>query len=111
MKYRIFSWKRFDLYASTGALAEKCVSAKLDKDFILDHQKKGSESENLSEKPMQWSVNASAGVQCNLVNSMSIFVEPGISYYFNDRTNIQTIYKEKPLNFNLNLGIRFTFGK
>ena len=111
LKYRIFSWKRFDLYASTGALAEKCVSAKLDKDFILDHQKKGSESENLSEKPMQWSVNASAGVQCNLVNSMSIFVEPGISYYFNDGTNIQTIYKEKPLNFNLNLGIRFTFGK
>ena len=111
LKYRVFSWKRFDLYASTGALAEKCVSAKLDKDFILDHQKKGNESENLSEKPMQWSVNASLGVQCNLVNSMSIFVEPGISYYFNDGTNIPTIYKEKPLNFNLNLGIRFTFGK
>lgn len=111
LKYRVFSWKRFDLYASTGALAEKCVSAKLDKDFILVHQKKGSESENLSEKPMQWSVNASLGVQCNLINSMSIFVEPGISYYFNDGTNIQTIYKEKPLNFNLNLGIRFTFGK
>lgn len=111
LKYRVFSWKRFDLYASAGALAEKCVSAKLDKEFILDHEKKGSESTNLSEKPMQWSANASLGVQCNLVNSMSIFVEPGISYYFNDGTNIQTIYKEKPLNFNLNLGIRFTFGK
>lgn len=111
LKYRVFSWKRFDLYASGGALAEKCVSAKLDKEFILDHQKKGSESTDLSEKPMQWSANASLGVQCNLVNSMSIFVEPGISYYFNDGTNIQTIYKEKPLNFNLNLGIRFTFGK
>lgn len=111
LKYRVFSWKRFDLYASAGALAEKCVSAKLDKEFILDHQKKGSESTDLSEKPMQWSANASLGVQCNLVNSMSIFVEPGISYYFNDGTNIQTIYKEKPLNFNLNLGIRFTFGK
>ena len=111
LKYRVLSWKRFDLYASAGALAEKCVSAKLDKEFILDHQKKGSESTNLSEKPMQWSANASLGVQCNLVNSMSIFVEPGISYYFNDGTNIQTIYKEKPLNFNLNLGIRFTFGK
>lgn len=111
LKYRVFSWKRFDLYASAGALAEKCVSAKLDKEFILDHQKKGSESTDLSDKPMQWSANASLGVQCNLVNSMSIFVEPGISYYFNDGTNIQTIYKEKPLNFNLNLGIRFTFGK
>lgn len=111
LKYRFYSWKRLDLYASAGMLAEKCVSAKLDKEFILDHQEKGSESTNLSEKPMQWSANASLGVQCNLVNSMSIFVEPGISYYFNDGTNIQTIYKEKPLNFNLNLGIRFTFGK
>lgn len=111
LKYRVFSWKRLDLYASAGMLAEKCVSAKLDKDFIIDHQKKGRESENLSEKPMQWSVNASVGVQCNLIHSIGIFAEPGISYYFNDRTNIQTIYKEKPLNFNLNLGIRFTFGK
>ena len=111
LKYRVFSWKRLDLYASAGMLAEKCVSAKLDKDFIIDHQKKGRESENLSEKPMQWSVNASVGVQCNLIHSIGIFAEPGISYYFNDGTNIQTIYKEKPLNFNLNLGIRFTFGK
>lgn len=111
VKYRFISWKRLDLYASTGVLAEKCVSAKLDKDFFLDQQKKKSESENLSEKPMQWSVNASVGVQCNLVKSMSIFVEPGISYYFNDGTDIRTIYKEKPFNFNLNLGIRFTFGK
>lgn len=111
MKYRVLSWKRLDLYTSAGVLAEKCVSAKLDKEFILDRQKKGTESENLSEKPIQLSVNASVGAQCELVNSMSVFVEPGISYYFNDGTNIRTIYKEKPLNFNLNLGIRFTFGK
>lgn len=111
MKYRVLSWRRFDLYASAGVLAEKCISAKLYKNLILDHQKKGSVTENMSEKPMQWSANTSVGVQYNLVNSMSIFVEPGLSYYFNDGTNIQTIYKEKPLNFNLNLGIRFTFGK
>lgn len=111
LKYRAFTWKIFDLYASAGGLGEKCVSAKLHKEFIIDHRKKGSESGNLSEKPMQWSVNASVGVQCNLINSMSIFVEPGISYYFKDGTNIETIYKEKPLNFNLNLGVRFSFGK
>lgn len=111
LKYRAYSWKILDLYASAGVLAEKCVSAKLDKEFILDNQKKGSESKSLQEKPMQWSVNASVGVQCNIVNSMGIFVEPGIGYYFNDGNSIQTIYKEKPLNFNLNMGIRFTFGK
>lgn len=111
LKYRMLSWKRFDLYASAGALAEKCISAKLHKEFILDRQKKDSETENLSDKPMQWSANASVGVQFNFLNSMSVFVEPGISYYFDDGTDIQTIYKEKPLNFNLNMGLRFTFGK
>lgn len=60
---------------------------------------------------MQWSVNAAAGIQLNIVNSLSLYAEPGISYYFNDGSAIQTIYKEKPLNFNLNFGIRFTFGK
>lgn len=111
LKYRVGGWRIFELYTSGGVLAEKCVSATLDKEFILNYHKNGIESDNLSEKPLQWSVNASLGVQCNLVTSMSLFVEPGISYYFNDGTNIPTIYKEKPLNFNLNIGMRFTLGK
>lgn len=111
LKYRMISWQRLDLYASAGVLAEKCISAKLDKEYIIDNRKKSSESEDLSDRPMQWSVNASVGVQCNLIESISIFAEPGVSYYFNDGTDLQTIYKEKPLNFNLNMGIRFTFGE
>lgn len=111
LKYRIFSWQRLDLYASAGVLMEKCVSAKLDKKYIIDYQNRGSETENLSDKPLQWSANASLGVQCRLVNSISLYAEPGISYYFKDGTDIPTIYKDKPLNFKINLGLRFTFGK
>lgn len=111
LKYRILSWQRLDLYASAGVLMEKCVSAKLDKKYIIDYQNRGAETENLSDKPMQWSANASLGMQCRLVNSISLYAEPGISYYFRDGTDIPTIYKDKPLNFNINLGLRFTFGK
>lgn len=111
LKYRVYTWRRLDLYISTGMLAEKCVSARLDREFVIDRQKKGSESEVLSDKPLQWSVNASVGAQYRIINSMGVFVEPGMSYYFDDGTNIQTIYKEKPLNFNLNMGIRLTFGR
>lgn len=111
LKYRVLSWNKLDFYTSAGVLAEKCVSAKLHKEFILDQQNKGSQSENISDKPMQWSVNASLGAQYRVINPLSIFIEPGISYYFDDGTSIETIYKDKPLNFNLNLGIRVTFGK
>lgn len=111
MKYSILSWKRLSLYASAGVLAEKCVSASLDREVVLDRQTTGSETEKLHEKPMQWSANASLGLQCDIIEPVGLFVEPGISYYFKDGTTLQTIYKDKPLNMNLNLGIRLTFGK
>lgn len=111
LKYRVLSWKGFDLYVSAGVLAEKCVSAKLEKDLIINNQKVSSESENLSDKPMQWSVNATPGIQYHFVKPVSVFVEPGVSYYFKDGTDIQTIYRDKPLNFNLNIGLRLTICK
>lgn len=111
MKYRILSWKRLSLYASAGVLAEKCVSANLGREVVLDRQTTGSETEKLHEKPMQWSANASLGLQCDIIEPVGLFVEPGISYSFKDGTTLQTIYKDKPLNMNLNLGIRLTFGK
>lgn len=111
LKYRIFTLRRFDLYASTGILAEKCVSARIEKTFILDKQPKGSETADIPDKPLQWSANATLGLQYNIADAVGLYVEPGISYYFDDGSPISTIYKEKPVNFNLNLGLRFTFGR
>lgn len=111
LKYRLFSWHRFEVYASAGALAEKCVSAKLKQNFILNNSEKGYTKENIPEKPLQWSVNAAVGLKWDFVGSLGLFAEPGVSYYFKDGTDIQIIYKDKPLNFNLNIGLRLTFGK
>ena len=57
------------------------------------------------------SVNASVGVQLNVLDNIGIYAEPGISYYFDDRSLLQTIYKEKPLNFNITVGMRYTLGR
>lgn len=111
IKYRILSWGRIGLYASAGVLAEKCVSARIEKHFIFDHVPNGTTTESLSERPMQWSVNVGAGLQCRLAGAARLFAEPGVSYYFNDGTKIPTVYSDKPLNFNLNLGVRFTLGE
>ena len=110
MRYNIVSWKGLELYASSGLLAEKCVSGKLKKEYILNNQVEKEETQNLNEKPFQWSVNASAGLQYNITPSFGLYAEPGVSYYFKDGTSLKTIYKDKPFNFNFNLGLRFTFG-
>lgn len=109
MKCDIVSWKGLELYASAGLLAEKCVSGNQKKEYVLNNKVEKKETQDLNEKPFQWSVNASAGLQYNVSSSIGIYAEPGVSYYFNDGTSIKTIYKDKPFNFNLNLGLRFTF--
>ena len=53
-------------------------------------------------------MNAAAGVQYNFSNLLGLYVEPGVSYYFDNGSSVSNIYKDKPFNFNLNLGLRFT---
>ena len=108
LKCRLLSWKAFDVYTSSGVLLEKCVSAILRKEYILNSQTKETETEHIGDKPLQCSVNVAAGVQYGITPTMSVYAEPGLGYYFGDGSSIKTIYKDKPLNFCLNLGLRFT---
>lgn len=108
--YNIASWSNLDFYASGGVMGEKCVSGSVKKTYVLDNKVVDRERQKIEEKPFQWSVNASTGVQYNISSFIGVYAEPGISYYFDDNTELKTIYKDKPLNFNLNLGIRLTIG-
>lgn len=110
LKYRIASWRSFDLYASAGVLAEKCVSAKYSISRHVDGRIVETKTEQLDDKPFQFSLNAGAGIQWNISPAVGLYAEPGVSYYFDDNTQIKTIYKERPLEFNLNFGLRFTLG-
>ena len=75
---------------------------------MVNNETTKREKTPIEEKPFQWSVNAAAGLQFNFSSLVGLYVEPGVSYYFDDGSSLKTIYKEKPLNFNLNLGIRLS---
>lgn len=111
VKYRAFGYRRLSVYASAGLLTEKCVSSKTTHEYVISGEKKKHEAEDVAAKPWQLSVNAALGAQFDVLRNVGVYVEPGVSYYFDDRSPLSTIYKEKPLNFNLNLGIRYTIGK
>lgn len=111
VKYRAFAYRRLSLYASAGLLTEKCVSGKATHEYVISGEKKKHEAEDVAAKPWQLSVNAALGAQFDVLRNVGVYVEPGVSYYFDDRSTLSTIYKEKPLNFNLNLGVRYTIGK
>ena len=111
VKYRAFGYRRLSVYASAGLLTEKCVSGKTTHEYVISGEKKKHEAEDVAAKPWQLSVNAALGAQFDVLSNVGVYVEPGVSYYFDDRSPLSTIYKEKPLNFNLNLGVRYTIGK
>ena len=110
VKYRAFGYRRLSVYASAGLLTEKCVSGKTTHEYVISGEKKKHEAEDVAAKPWQLSVNAALGAQFDVLRNVGVYVEPGVSYYFDDRSTLSTIYKEKPLNFNLNLGVRYTIG-
>lgn len=108
VNYNIWSKGKLDVYASLGGAVEFCVSGKSHTDFISGNVVAGSVDGDLRDRRPQWSVDASAGVQYNFSDSFGLYVEPGVGYYFDNGSNVKTIYKEKPFNFNLNVGFRLT---
>lgn len=111
LKYKALSYGAFDLYAATGILAEQCVNGKTSKDFVIEGNVKKTEQQNIHSRPLQLSANAAVGLQFKIADNIGIYAEPGLSYFFDDNSSLNTIYKEKPLNFNLNIGFRYEIGK
>lgn len=110
VSYKVASFRWLGLYGTAGVLAEKCVSGTTDEGYVENNTMKYTNTHDISSKPLQMSVNAGVGIQFDIIDNVGIYAEPGLSYYFDDGSALQTIYKEKPLNFNLNVGVRFKLG-
>lgn len=97
----------FTLYLSAGGAIEKSVAGDYKVTYVTSGKPEEHRNENV--KPVQWSVSAAVGAQFNATEHFGIYVEPGVVHYFDDGSNVETIRKEKPTNFNLQLGLRWTY--
>ena len=101
--------KYFTVYLSAGGMMEGCVSSKLTTNYETKNEESFSQNSNLKNNHLQWSVSGAVGAQYNVNRYIGIFIEPGVIYYFDDDSEIATIRKEKPLNINFQVGLRFGF--
>ncbi|MGM9747247.1 MAG: outer membrane beta-barrel protein [Candidatus Cryptobacteroides sp.] len=109
INYTFLDTRFFGLYVSAGGMMEKCVGGKLSTDYISNGNIIRNTYDRLKVDPLQWSVNLSAGLQFNIIRSTGIFIQPGISWYFDNGSPVETIYKTKPVNFDLRFGISYSF--
>ena len=107
--YRFWDNRWIQAYVCAGGMVEKCVGGSIRTDYVYDNDSRDSGKEKISDKPLYWSVGAAAGLQFNLSESAGIYLEPGVSYHFRNGSSLETVYSEHPLNFSLNLGLRFSF--
>ncbi|SDI64321.1 outer membrane beta-barrel protein [Chryseobacterium jejuense] len=106
VNYNVIQKGRFTGYVTGGALVEKPISGSITTSYVVNDEVKETSKENLDHKPLSFSVNTAVGLQVKLVNRLGIYAEPGIGYHFKDENSPNTIYKEKPLHFNVKFGIR-----
>ena len=111
VSYNVWHNDYLDVYVLAGGAVDFCVSGDAHTEFVSDRTIVRTTDEDGRDSRPQWSVNASAGVQYNFTPSLGVYLEPGVSYYFDNGSSVQTVFKDKPVNFNLNVGLRFTFNK
>lgn len=107
--YNIIGSKPFNVYASAGGAMEKAVGGYFETTGHVDGKRSETNRNSLKPKELQWSLNASAGAQVNVLNQLGLFVEPGISYRIPSGSHVRSIYTDKKLDFNIGFGIRFNF--
>ncbi|MCL8536239.1 PorT family protein [Chryseobacterium gallinarum] len=106
VNYNVIRKGKFTGYVTGGALVEKPVSGSLTTTYIVNDEVKETSKEHLDDKPLQFSVNTAVGLQLKVIDRFGVYAEPGIGYHFKDDRSPNTIYKEKPLQFNLKFGVR-----
>ena len=107
--YSLLSTRAVELYVMAGGMVEKCVSGSLRTNYFVGGEPHNNSHSSVSVGGLQFSANASAGVQLNLAPTVGLYAEPGVGYWFDNGSKVESIYHDRPLNFNLNLGLRFTF--
>ena len=108
ISYRWGSYRKFSLYSTAGVQVGIPLKGSLRTDHITDSIPMNISKQSLNV-PLQWSINASMGLQYHFMPHASFYIEPTINYYIPDGSELRTIRKEHPVTFTIPVGVRFSW--
>ena len=101
LRYKIAGNNVGNVYTKGGIMVERAISA---------NRSSNISGENLYEKfavkGVQTSINFAVGGEIKIISKLGLFLEPGISYYF-DNNQPDNYRTNKQFAFNLSAGLRF----
>lgn len=111
LTFNFLNSRYVDVYASAGGMMEFGVKGSIKTTDHIHNSMTSTHQNAITPKGLLWSVNATAGVQVNVLPSLGIYVEPGMSHHFKNDRQPRSSYTDRPTNFALGFGIRYTFRK
>lgn len=104
LRFKILSFDKFSLSSGIGGMVEFPLRGKVN-ERIDDREMQ----ENNYSLPMQWSVYGGIGIEYHFTPNIGLYAEPSINYYFQSESSYPTIRQDKPFEFSLPVGLRFTW--
>lgn len=105
ISYTFYRNKHLSIYAQGNGMIEKAVSWRETYHFA-NSRDNGTEVSERSVKGVQLSVNAAAGISYDFNKHVGLYLEPGISYYFDNKHQPASYRTIHPTSFSLRVGIR-----
>ncbi len=104
LRFKFLSFDKFSLSSGIGGMVEFSLKGKVN-ESIDD----GKMQEHNYSLPTQWSVYGGIGIEYHFIPNIGIYAEPSINYYFKSKSSYPTIRQDKPFEFSLPVGLRFTW--
>jgi len=103
--YDIVNKGRWRVHAFAGASAEFLA----DNDFLIHGSSKDYHYHQAGTRP-QWSGDLGLGVEFRITPVLGLYLDPSFRYFFRTDLQPRSIRTIQPLRFDLEAGLRFSFG-
>lgn len=111
--YKIIDNPLFELSVAGGGRVDKAIASKTVTRLALNGPEPVKSASNGQAFPLYWSLTASASAAYKLSSLVGLYLEPGLSWHFGSKSDsglaLETVWSGRPLNFQLNAGVRFYF--
>lgn len=106
--YRFARTGNFSFYAAAGPKIDFNVGGRRT-ETARNGIASSNGTENIRDKKPQWSLQLRAGAAYAFIPQLELYAEPSMAYYINNKSDIPDLWKDKPLNFVFQVGLRTNF--
>lgn len=97
-QYQFWGYKGLKVYGVAGVAADYNIKSQQEMEGL---------TQEIIRDRWQFSLKGGLGVEYDVIPQLGIYVEPGLKYYFDNGSSVQNFFKDKPTNFNLQVGLRW----